>query len=225
MNFLRRQLSRSPIYARVLPFVLFVAPLFIQDMLGETLRYWVYLARILIGAWCLWEMRALIPEMRWKVSWEGFVVGVLVLVIWVGLDPYYPKNHLLFKPGDLWNPFAHFGENSAWGWFFFSVRTIGTAVVVPPLEEVFYRSFLYRFLINDKFETVPLSKLDWRSLIVMSLFFGFQHYQWLAGILCGLAFQFLVIKKRRLGDAIFAHATTNFLLGLWIYWKGAWQFW
>ena len=35
----------------------------------------------------------------------------------------------------------------------------------------------------------------------------------------------LVLWKGRLGDAITAHAVTNFLLGLWVVWKGAWQFW
>ena len=45
------------------------------------------------------------------------------------------------------------------------------------------------------------------------------------GILCGFAYQGLVIWKRRLGDAITAHAITNFSLGVWVVWKGAWQFW
>jgi CAAX prenyl protease-like protein len=55
--------------------------------------------------------------------------------------------------------------------------------------------------------------------------FGFEHTQWLAGILCGFAYQGLVCRKKRLGDALTAHAITNGLLGLWIIWKGAWQFW
>jgi hypothetical protein len=28
-----------------------------------------------------------------------------------------------------------------------------------------------------------------------------------------------------LGDAMTAHALTNFPLGLWVVWKGAWSFW
>ena len=45
------------------------------------------------------------------------------------------------------------------------------------------------------------------------------------GILCGFAFQGLVCWKKRLGDAMTAHAITNGLLGLWVVWRGAWHFW
>jgi CAAX prenyl protease-like protein len=152
-------------------------------------------------------------------------MGILVLAFWVGLDPYYPKMSFLFHQGDPWNPFKHFGANSAEAWFFFSVRAVGTALVVPPIEEVFFRSFLYRYLVKWDFLQMPLSRFHGLSFFVTSALFGLEHFQWLAGILCGLCFQFLVVRKGRLGDAMFAHAVTNFLLALWISWKGAWSFW
>ena len=111
------------------------------------------------------------------------------------------------------------------GWFFATVRIVGSAVVVPPLEEVFYRSFLYRYFVRLEFTAMPFKQVHWLSLVVTSLLFGLAHYQWLAGFVCGLVYQTLVIRKNRLGDAMTAHAITNFLLGCWIVWKGAWQFW
>jgi len=51
---------------------------------------------------------------------------------------------------------------------------------------------------------------------VTSLLFGFEHREWLAGIFCGFAYQGLVCWKKRLGDAITAHAITNALLGYWV---------
>jgi CAAX prenyl protease-like protein len=152
-------------------------------------------------------------------------VGVLVCVVWVGLDPYYPKLQTVAKTETHWNPFEEFGGASGLGWFFVAVRTVGSALVVPPIEEAFYRSFLYRYFVKIDFTAMPLSQLHWLSLVVTSLIFGFSHYQWLAGILCGLAYQWLVLRKGRLGDAMTAHAITNFLLGIWVVWKGAWQFW
>jgi membrane protease YdiL (CAAX protease family) len=50
------------------------------------------------------------------------------------------------------------------------------------------------------------------------------HNEWLSGFLCGLLYQWLVIRKQRLGDAITAHAITNFLLGMYVVVRGAWQF-
>ncbi len=226
MNLVREQLSASPIRARVVPYVaiLVITSLF-QDQLGEPARYWIYFAKIIFGALCIWEMRTLVPEMKWAFSLEAVAAGILVWAIWVFLDPYYPKFELLVKMGKPWNPFAQFGKSSGQAWFFFWVRTLGSAIVIPPIEEVFYRSFLYRYCIRTDFQNVPLNRFHPTSFIVISLFFGLVHFQWVGGVLCGLIFQALVIRKNRLGDAILAHAITNFLLGLWIYWKGDWQFW
>ena len=105
------------------------------------------------------------------------------------------------------------------------MRILGSTFVVPPIEEVFYRSFLYRYLVKNDFLSIPLGAFAWTPFLVTSAVFGFAHFQWLAGILCGLAYQGLVCWKRRLGDAMTAHAVTNFLLGLWVVYRGAWQFW
>jgi CAAX prenyl protease-like protein len=222
MIFLREKFKASPAYARVAPFVIFLALTFCQGQFGEESRYWFYLAKTLAGGWLIWEMRPFVSEMRWAVSWEAVVVGVAVCVMWVGIDGCYPK---FGKPGDLWNPHKQFGENSALAWMFIAARTLGSAIIVPPLEEVFYRSFLYRYFVRINFQEMPLSRFHPTSFIVTSIIFGFEHYQWLAGILCGFAYQWLAIRKNRLGDAMTAHGITNFLLGVWVVWKSDWQFW
>ncbi len=237
MHLLRDQLAGSPVTARFLPYFLFVALTFFQGKLGTGSEYWVYLVKTLVGAWLIWQMRPYVTEARWTFSWEAVAVGVGVCVLWVGLDPYYPRlDALLAKLGlgappdpaqapPLWNPFAHFGEGSLLAWLFVGVRIAGSTLVVPPLEEAFFRSFLYRYLIQADFLSVPFGRLAWTPFWVTSVVFGLIHFEWLAGILCGMAYLGLVIYKRRLGDAITAHAITNFLLGLWVVWKGAWNFW
>jgi CAAX protease family protein len=221
--FLRKQLSNSPTVARVAPFFIFLLLTSGQGQFGEASHYWSYLAKTLIGAWLVWEMRPFVTEMRWAVSWEAVVVGVGVCVIWVGADGFYPK---LGKGEAVWNPHTQFGDGAALAWLFVAVRILGSSVVVPPLEEVFYRSFLYRYIAKADFQSVPLGHFSWMPFVVTAVIFGLVHpQQWLAGILCGVAYQWLVIRKRRLGDAMTAHAITNFLLGLWIVWKGAWRFW
>jgi uncharacterized protein len=222
MGILRNQIGASAVRARVAPFVIFLALTFCQGQFGEASRYWFYLAKTVVGVWLIWEMRPLVAEMRWAFSWEAVVVGVGVCAVWVGLNDVYPK---LSKAGTPWNPHEEFGANSALAWLFISVRIVGSSLVVPPLEETFYRSFLYRYLVKTDFEAMPFCRLHWLSLSVTAGIFGFAHYEWLAGILCGLAYQWLVLRKDRLGDALTAHAITNFLLGLWVVWKGAWNFW
>ena len=98
-------------------------------------------------------------------------------------------------------------------------------LVVPPLEEVFYRSFLYRYIAKPDFLSVPLNRFSAAAVSGDRRRFRLFHNEWLAGILCGTAYQWLVLRKNRLGDAMTAHAITNFLLGVWVVWRGAWQFW
>lgn len=197
----------------------------------------------------LWAIWPFVAEVRWKFSWEAVVVGFLVFVMWVGLDEFYPSldqmfrnlgekapwlNSLFHSLGFIskeqaatsgWNPNAEFGAGSALAWMFIVARILGSTLVVPPLEEMFYRSFVYRYIVRPDFEAVPLGRFHWVSFFITSGIFGFAHHEWLAGILCGLAYQGLVCWKKRLGDAMTAHAITNFLLGLWVVWKGDWKFW
>jgi len=222
VRFLEKQFSGSPATVRVAPFVIFLALTACQGKLGETSAYWLYFAKTLAGAWLIWEMCPLVAEMRWAISWEAILVSVGIFAVWVGLDPFYPK---FSSKGATGNPNEAFGQNSPLAWFFIAVHVLGMTFVVPPLEEVFYRSFLHRYFASQNFLSVPLNKFLPLPFFATALVFGFSHNEWLAGIICGSAFQWLVIRKDRLGDAITAHAITNFLLGLWIVWRGAWNFW
>lgn len=235
MSSLLDNVRKSPVLARVVPFVVFLVLTSAQGWFGEGGRYWLYLAKTVVAAWMLWELRGVIAEMKWAWSWEAAVVGVGVCVMWVGIDSWYPGQDVLWfrlgmgddpaeKPVSLWNPFEHFGVG-AMAWGFVLVRLAGSSLVVPMLEEVFYRSFVYRYLISPEFEKVALNRVHWVSLGLTCLIFGFTHQQWLAGILCGLAYHWLVFRKNRIGDAMTAHAITNLLLGLWVVFRGDWKFW
>ncbi len=203
--------------ALIIGVVIFSAP----ALLGESTRFWLYSAKIFVGAWLVWETRAFVPEMRWVISWEAIAVGIGIFFMWVFLDPFYPQAKVT---SPFWNPFTEFGENSSTAWLLAIVRIFGMTVIVPPLEEVFYRSFLYRYFVRTNFLEMPLNRFHPTSFLVIAIIFGVQHQQWLAGILCGFAYHWLVIRKNRLGDAMTAHAITNFLLGVWVVWKGDWKF-
>lgn len=232
---LKKFFSGSPTAARVAPFVIFVLLTAAQGKFGAASAYWFYLAKTLVGLWLIFEMRPFVTELRWAFSWEAILVGVGVFAVWVGISgEWTTQNSLWIKlgishppknPVAAWNPNEQFGSGSALAWCFVAVRILGSTFVVPPLEEVFYRSFLYRYIAKPNFLSVPLNKFLPVPFLATAAVFGFSHNEWLAGILCGAAFQWLVIRKNRLGDAMTAHAITNFLLGLWIVWRGAWNFW
>jgi CAAX prenyl protease-like protein len=226
----------KPATIRVAPFLVFLALTFCQGKFGAASAYWFYFAKTLVGVWLIWGMRPLVSEMRWAVSWEAILVGVGIFAVWVGLDSHYPKLDVViaklrlakfFGTTDqpVWNPHLQFGENSTLAWLMIATRIAGSVLVVPPLEEVFYRSFVYRYIARPDFLSVSLKQFLPLPFLATAAVFGFAHNEWLAGILCGAAYQWLVIRKGRLGDAMTAHAITNFLLGTWVVWQHAWHFW
>jgi len=233
--FLRKFLSGSPAVARVAPFLIFVALTVAQGRCGPASAYWFYFAKTIVGLWLIGEMWPLVTEMRWAFSWEAVVVGIGVFAVWVGIRGDWTTQDSLWirfglahtpaTPAPVWNPEAAFGHGSALAWLFIVTRILGSALVVPPLEEVFYRSFVYRYIARVDFLSVPLNQFLPGPFLATVLVFGFSHNEWLAGILCAAAYQGLVLRKNRLGDAMTAHAITNFLLGVWVVWQGAWNFW
>jgi CAAX prenyl protease-like protein len=222
VRFLEKIFAGSPAAARVAPFLIFLALTCGQGKFGPASACWFYLAKTIAGAWLIWAVRPSVAEMRWAFSWEAVVVGVGIFAVWVGLDPFYPKFSV---KGAMGNPNDVFGLHSPLAWFFIAVHILGMTFVVPPIEEIFYRSFLYRSIVSRDFLSLPLNRFLPLPFLATALLFGFSHNEWLAGILCGAAFQWLVLRKNRLGDAMAAHAITNFLLGVWIVWKPAWNFW
>jgi len=231
-------LERSPIFLRAFPFVLFVVPIYLQGALGPTSPFWVYAMRTILGVGLVVWMLPRVREIGWAMSLEGAAAGVLVFIVWIGLNRVCPSLHQLLAPIGLgwlapeikpeggWNPLPVFGEASWTAWTFVVIRLAGSSLVVPPIEEVFYRSFLYRFVIKQDFESVSMRTFDLKAFLAVSVMFGLSHPQdWLAGILCGVIYQGLVLRRGRLGDAIVAHSLTNFLLGLWVIGRGEWHFW
>jgi CAAX prenyl protease-like protein len=231
----REKFARSPALVRFAPFVIFLLLTTAQGKWGPASDYWLYFIKTIVGAGLIVAMRPLVTEMRWAFSWAAVLAGVVVFAVWVGVSGEWTTQSSLWvklgfsKAPKLltpdWNPNAQFGAGSALAWFFMVVRIAGSALVVPPLEEVFYRSFLYRYLARHEFLDVPLNRLFPFPFVAGALIFGLAHNEWLAGIFCGATYQWLVLRRGRLGEAMTAHAITNFLLGVWVVWRGAWHFW
>jgi len=185
--------------ARVLPFAAFLALTLLQGRLGAASLFWLYGLKTLLGAYLVWLVWPLVAEMRWKFGWDAVLTGVVVFGLWValgrgwgtqqGLAALFGLSAATPAPAPSWNPFAAFGDAPELAWCFVALRLIGSSLVVPPIEEAFYRSFVYRWFIDAGFDRVPLACFAWRPFLFTSLVFGFAHQEWLAGILCGAAYQ------------------------------------
>ncbi|MCF7818950.1 MAG: CAAX prenyl protease-related protein [Kiritimatiellales bacterium] len=119
----------------------------------------------------------------------------------------------------------HVYDPKATGLLNFWLHMFGTSVVIAVIEEFFFRGFLYRWMMGSPFFKIDAGKLHWPMLLLISAFFGIEHFEWMAGIICGIAFGLLYIKTQDIWAAIIAHGTTNFLLGLYVVKYNAYQFW
>jgi len=229
-----------PEIPRALPFVLFVGLSSLQGKLFDGSEYWVYALKTILVGCLLWSWRGYIPEMKWAFSWSAIGVGGAIALLWIGLEGVVPTLSELWgagtrvltgripepsAPATPWNPLAYFAASPALGWAFVAVRVLGRSLVVPALEEVFYRSFFYRSIAGAKFYEVPIGRWHAPAFFITSLVFGLAHPdQWFSAIVCGAAYQLLVVGKKRLGDAMLAHATTNLIISGYAITTNQWQF-
>jgi hypothetical protein len=217
----------SPIFVRSLPFGLYIAVLALEGLLpglapGIDVR-WLYPVKaglVALALAVLWrhytELKSRLP---FKYVLLSLVVGVVVLVLWVNLDTGWM---LMGEAGKGYNPTDASGQID---WRMVVFRIAGAALVVPVMEELFWRSFLQRWVQQPDFMTLNPAQIGIKALFIASALFAVEHLQWLAGLVAGLAYGWLYIRTRNLWSPIIAHAVTNGALGAYVVTTGTWSFW
>jgi uncharacterized protein len=147
-------------------------------------------------------------------------VGLLVYLAWVRMDWSWAMQGDGTVLG--YDPFR---AGTGAGIVLASVRIFGASVVVPIMEELFWRSFFIRYLISSTFNSVPLGTFSLFSFIATVVLFGLEHDLWLAGMMAGVAYTGLLYYTKRLWPCILAHAVTNFALGVHVLVTGEWRWW
>jgi CAAX prenyl protease-like protein len=110
-------------------------------------------------------------------------------------------------------------------WGFLAVRMLGLVVLVPLIEELFWRSFLIRWLIDPDFRRVPIGRVTPLAAIVTSVLFASAHPEWLPALLTGLLWAWLLWHTKLLSACVLSHAVANLGLGLYVISSGAWKYW
>ncbi len=219
-------LSRAA-WVRVLPFLVYLGFIVVVDLLGragvaaEQLR-WLYPVKIVAVAVTLLLFWRHYTELhRWRVTplWTAIAlaVGIAVFILWISLNAGWM---IVGTPGGF-DP----RTGGQVDWLLVALRIAGAALVVPIMEELFWRSFLMRWLDAPDFLAVDAGKVRLQSVAIAALLFGFEHNQWLAGIVAGVAYSWLYRRQRSLWSAILAHGVTNGVLGVWIVHTASWAYW
>jgi len=106
-------------------------------------------------------------------------------------------------------------------------RFFRLVIVVPLVEEIFWRGFLLRYLIDEDFTRVPLGAFSWKSWGIVMAGFCLEHARvdWLGAFVTGVLYNLVIYRTRSLSACVLAHAVTNLLLGLYVMKTRQWGFW
>lgn len=159
----------------------------------------------------------------------SILVGVAVFVIWVGPDFLVPSWHhfILFDNGIVGHPAGNTPPAAKNDPLFLSLRIAVSVVAVPILEELFWRGWLMRWIIDpNDFERVPPGTYTISSFLLVALLFASEHGSfWDVGFVAGIVYNWWMVRTRNLWDCIIAHAVTNAALAAYVVVGGKWQYW
>jgi CAAX prenyl protease-like protein len=223
--------KNSTFYAYIAPFVVFMLLLCLGDVMA-TLgwsnyflaqpKYWIFpLQTVVCGGlvafyWRRYEFK---PPQGWFFA---SAIALLVLGLWLA-----PQELLKFPPRlDGFDP-TLFPPGSLLYWGNLGMRFLRLAVVVPFLEEIFWRGFLLRYLIKEDFLSIPIGSFSWFSFGGVTLLFALAHWgpDFVPALLTGALFNWVAVRTRSLSSCVLAHAITNLLLGFYIMATRQWGFW
>jgi CAAX prenyl protease-like protein len=216
--------------AYVLPFGLFIVGTALEGL--EILQPWLpitYTLKIaLVFLALLWGRQAY-PPWNGQGVILGLLLGLIGGIVWIALCtwnlerliiPYLPE---WLQPGPRTggNPF----EAPYLGSSFVVIRLLGLIVIVPWMEELFWRGFLNRFLIHEDWQKVPWGRFTPASFTIVTLLFVAVHPEWTAAIVWGVGINLLLWWTKNLWVCMAAHAGSNAVLGYYILAYQQWQLW
>lgn len=216
-----------PSASYIAPFILFLVLLGVLGKFPLDVR-WEAPARCLVLALvCLvcWPRELSFRPLYWLPS---IAIGAGVFIIWVAPDlliPGYRGSMLFSNPvvGHLHSSLSPASLHSPWvlGW-----RTIRAVVIVPVVEELFWRAWLMRWLINTDFRRVPLGAYSPFAFWITAILFASEHGPyWDVGLITGVIYNLWMIRSKSVADCIVMHAVTNGILSIYVISTAQWQYW
>jgi hypothetical protein len=208
----------------VLPFAVFMALLVLQQLLPipAWVRFAVSMAAIFAVS---------LPVLKGGPSKPllSVLIGLLVFVIWVGPDLIAPswRHSFLFDNSVIGHPAGNTPPASKNDPVFLLFRIAISVIAVPILEELFWRGWLMRWIIDaNHFERVPLGAYTPAAFWLVAVLFASEHGSfWDVGLAAGIIYNWWMMRTRNLWDCIIAHAVTNGVLAAWVVAGNHWQYW
>lgn len=220
-------MTRWPSFPYIAPFAVFVALLALVPRLPlPALADQV--GRVVVMTVVLVLCSRQVIDLRVE-RWIGSVlIGLFVFVIWIAPDVLIPgyRHHWRFENrvmGFAQTTLPPASQTQAPVLLFRSIRAI---LIVPVVEELFWRAWLMRWIIAPDFRKIPLGTYAPAAFWLTALLFASEHGSyWDVGLAAGVIYNWWMVRTRSLGDLILAHAVTNAGLSAYVIFAGKWEYW
>lgn len=218
---------KHPAVPYIAPFAIFMLFLALQpyNPLPGAMEQFVRVA-ILTGA--VWYFSRSVLDFRLASPALTTLFGIAVFVLWILPDVLIPgyRSHWLFTNSITGGVSSSIPSEDLRSPFVLVFRAMRAAILVPIIEELFWRGWLMRWIDNPDFEKVPIGRYAHQAFWISALLFGSEHGPyWEVGIMAGAAYNYWAIRTKRLGDCILAHGVTNLCLSLYTIATGKWEYW
>lgn len=195
----------------------------LQYPVKEIVRDCVLAAAILGFSW-----RVVLRRLSRVKAWAGSVaLGLLVCVVWIAPDALVPgwRDHVWFQNMVVGRLVTTIPPSELTP-LMLVLRTLRAAVLVPVIEELFWRGWLPRWLQNSRFDRVLPGNYTPFAFWATAVLFAAEHGPfWEVGLVCGIAYNWWMRRTRSLADLVLVHGTTNLALSLYIIFTQRWVFW
>ena len=207
--------DRTPFFedlkaAEIVPFFVFMVSALLASTFSETPSFYYPLRFAMVFA-ALWAFRRVLARIDWRPDPLSLGVGAAIGVAWVATAP-------AAKEADVALTAMLAAASTAWFVLWVVCRILGTAVLVPIVEELFFRGYILRAI-----DVVGAPERRVLAILVSAGLFAFLHDRWLAAGLAGLIFGLLALRRDRIADPIYAHATANAVIAAWAASSGDWS--
>jgi uncharacterized protein len=220
--------ERSPALAYVAPFLAFIAIMAVERATGLPTA-WTYPIRVLVVTGVLLVFSRAPLAVRPSRPLLSAALGAAVFALWIGPDVVFGagyRHFWLFENSVMGKAVGSIPLDLKGSLWFLLVRTASCTLLVPPVEELFWRGWLMRWFINPNFLKIPLGTYTAGAFWVVAVLFAGEHGPyWEVGLATGIIYNWWMLRTRNLADCIIAHAVTNGLLSVYVLSTGQFQYW
>jgi CAAX prenyl protease-like protein len=223
-----RQLDpgRKATIAYTAPFLAFIVLLAVEHSVGLPAQ-WFYPFRFIVVLSLIVFVSRPYLSLRPTYPMASIGVGIAVLLIWIGPDILFGyRHHWLFSNSITGSAVSSIDPAMKRDLPFVLLRVTSSTVLVPILEELFWRGWMMRWLIDTDFLKVPLGRYVPSAFWIVAVLFAAEHGPyWEVGLAAGIIYNWWIIRTRNLADCILAHAVTNGLLWAYVLATDHWEYW